>query len=212
MENNYLIRKLDTASRDAAWDLADTAEITHFLWMDNGYRPRTEAALTYTEHDLQLVFRVFEENPLLRFHSPNEPVYKDSCVEFFFQPAPDKDPRYLNLEINAAGTRLLGIGTDRDERTLLSPESHPPLLIETATGLHDEASGQTYWSVRATLPLQWVSDMFPDFRPVPGARMRGNFYKCGDETSLPHYGCWSEIKSAQPNFHLSKWFGTLQFG
>ncbi|MDT3424944.1 hypothetical protein J2Z22_000457 [Paenibacillus forsythiae] len=37
----------------------------------------------------------------------------------------------------------------------------------------------------------------------------GNFYKCGDETPIPHYGCWSMVNSASPDYHLSRCFWEL---
>jgi hypothetical protein len=39
--------------------------------------------------------------------------------------------------------------------------------------------------------------------------MRGNFYKCGDKTIHPHYGCWSPIELPKPDFHCSDFFGEI---
>ncbi|MCM3748114.1 carbohydrate-binding family 9-like protein [Paenibacillus pasadenensis] len=212
---SYFIRKMNTGGPEAAFSNepeTPPAAVSHFLWMDNGYRPRTEAVLSYTDYELTVSFRVYESDPLIRFKDANEPVYKDSCVELFLQPSPETDARYLNLELNAAGTRLLGIGTNRDDRRLLQPDEHPSLRIEAAAGLRDAATGETYWCIQAKLPFDWITELFPDFKPISGAVMRGNLYKCGDETELPHYGCWSEIKSSNPNFHCSEWFGELVLG
>ncbi|MHB1455061.1 MAG: carbohydrate-binding family 9-like protein [Saccharofermentanales bacterium] len=35
----------------------------------------------------------------------------------------------------------------------------------------------------------------------------GNFYKCGDKTDCPHYGCWNPILLPAPDFHVPAFFG-----
>ncbi len=46
----------------------------------------------------------------------------------------------------------------------------------------------------------------------PGHRAAANFYKCGDETAVPHYGAWSPIDTPQPDFHRPEFFGEVVFG
>ncbi|MBB6732421.1 carbohydrate-binding family 9-like protein [Cohnella zeiphila] len=186
--------------------------IRHYLWMQTDYRPKVTFALSYTEEELRLVFRVYEEAPLIRYTRPNDPVYRDSCVEFFLQPAPAEDARYLNFEMNAAGTLLVGLGKGRQDRLYLGPSDRPVVPVETAAGLRDPDTGELYWTARLRIPLGWLSSLFPSFVPRTGAAMRGNFYKCGDETQVPHYGCWSQVRSDVPDFHRSEDFGTLVLG
>jgi len=169
-------------------------------------------ALSYTEEELRLAFRVYEEAPLIRYTQPNDPVYRDSCVEFFVQPAPTDDARYLNFEINAAGTLLVGLGAGRQDRAYLGPSARPQVPVATATGLRDEADGESYWTACLRIPLNWLSSLFPSFVPCTGTEMRGNFYKCGDETPVPHYGCWSKVRSDAPDYHRSEDFGSLILG
>ena len=42
-----------------------------------------------------------------------------------------------------------------------------------------------------------------------GSVWGANFYKCGDETSHPHWGAWSPVDEL--NFHLPRCFGRLGF-
>ena len=39
--------------------------------------------------------------------------------------------------------------------------------------------------------------------------MKGNFYKCGDDTKYPHFGCWNEVVWEEPDFHRPECFGDL---
>jgi hypothetical protein len=44
--------------------------------------------------------------------------------------------------------------------------------------------------------------------PLAGQVWRGNFYKCGDRTSHPHWAAWSPVDEL--NFHLPRCFGALR--
>jgi hypothetical protein len=174
--------------------------------------PQTEVRLWQSETGLHIGFRVWETNPRTEWRQHNEPVYKDSCVEFFLQPCPGSDARYVNFEMNAAGTLLLQIGSDRNDREFLNPADFSRFAIQVSGASLPQEQGhpaEPYWQVSYTIPFEWLASLFSDFRPGPGWEMRGNFYKCGDETSSPHYGCWSPVTSTQPDFHRSCDFGLL---
>ena len=47
--------------------------------------------------------------------------------------------------------------------------------------------------------------------PLYGARMKANFYKCGDKLQTPHFLSWNRIDLPSPNFHRPDFFGTLEF-
>jgi hypothetical protein len=46
-------------------------------------------------------------------------------------------------------------------------------------------------------------------RPVRGQRWRANAFKCGDQTSHPHWASWAPIGEAL-NFHQPGRFGWLE--
>jgi hypothetical protein len=76
----------------------------------------------------------------------------------------------------------------------------------------DPADGRSFWELQFRIPFSWLVACFPNFLPQPGTRMRGNLYKCGDETAFPHYGAWSRVASPTPDFHRSCDFGELLLG
>ena len=67
------------------------------------------------------------------------------------------------------------------------------------------------WTVAYALPVSLLRDYGPVLTPSPGAAWRGNFYKCADNTSHPHWLTWSPIDHPRPNFHLPHTFGRLVF-
>ncbi|MFM9332065.1 carbohydrate-binding family 9-like protein [Paenibacillus mesotrionivorans] len=178
-------------------------------WPEYSSVPRTEVRLWQSEAGLHVGFQVWETNPRMIWRQHNEPVYKDSCVEFFLQPCPGSDARYVNFEMNAAGTLLLQIGSGRSDRQFLDPAGFTRFAIQSAGASLPDSPAEPCWQVAYTIPFEWLASLFPDFHPLSGWEMRGNFYKCGDETSAPHYGCWSPVTSAQPDFHRSCDFGLL---
>lgn len=186
--------------------------INHYLWLDNGYCPEVQVRAAYTDTELRLQFRVYEENPLITFSQMNDPVCQDSCVEFFWQPDPMTDERYLNFEFNAGGTILLGLGAGRGTRS--RPEVDPSLFNIKATVGNEERfafMSRVYWTLEFDIPFEWLREIFPSFQPESGRLTRGNFYKCGDKTEFEHYGCWNKVTSEQPDFHRSVDFGDIYF-
>lgn len=209
----YTIPNLtETASQQMLAEQVPPLAVEVAPWPDYNAVPRTEVRLWQSGTGLHIGFRVWETNPRTVWRQHNEPVYKDSCVEFFLQPCPGSDPRYINFEMNAAGTLLLQIGSGRSDRKFLDPAGFSRFaIVVSAASLPLEQGSPTEpcWQVTYTIPFEWLAGLFPDFRPGPSWEMRGNFYKCGDETASPHYGCWNPVTSAQPDFHRSCDFGLL---
>jgi hypothetical protein len=72
-----------------------------------------------------------------------------------------------------------------------------------------ERDDQTEWQI--TLAIPWETFFKHDLKPVSGKKMRANFYKCGDELSVPHFVSWTKIKTEKPSFHQPDFFGGLEF-
>lgn len=185
-------------------------QVGHYMWTDLSYRPLTEAQISWNAEALKVTFHVEEQYPSVTYFQPNDPVYRDSCVEFFWQPVPEQDPRYLNLEWNAAGTLLLQIGSDGRDRLFLDVD--PAVFGVHASLSRVSGTDRFRWTLGFAVPFAWLSQHFPSFRAEPGTCMRGNFYKCGDGTPQPHFGSWNPVDSDKPNFHLSQSFRELILG
>ncbi len=160
--------------------------------------------LSYTDKYLRLEFMVSEKHLMALRNQINQPVYKDSCVEFFIGFESGKG--YYNFEFNCAGTALVGFGEGR-ERELLPVELIRS--IKTEVSIKPELEGFISWNLLVHIPFQlFIKHNITTFK---GLVCRGNFYKCGDDLPEPHYLAWNRIQSKEPNFHLPEFFGELIF-
>ena len=126
---------------------------------------------------------------------------EDSCLEFFFCPMENSNT-YFNIEFNPNGCLFLGIGNDRYDLIRLVPVEENPLKAEPKRT-------EDGWEITFQVTANFIRRFFPGFALVSGGMLRGNFYKCGDETVQPHYYSWNPITQEKPDFHLSQFFGKL---
>jgi Carbohydrate-binding family 9 len=193
------------------WSTIPALNISHYLWLDNGYRPHVEVRLCHSQQSLYVHFDVFEAKIRVRYTRFQDPVYKDSCVEFFVDLFPERKAGYINFETNALGAMLVAIGPDRNRRIPIPKADLKGLEIVSSikrpiSGYH----GAEFWTLAYKIPLR-LFEQYYGSRIKSGHIARANFYKCGDETETPHFGAWSPIQSPQPDFHRPEFFGRLIF-
>lgn len=174
------------------------APIDRYAW-GGDYRPEARAYLAWGEAGLRVLLCAREETVSAQVRAFGGPVWTDSCLEFFFQPFED-DPRYVNIEVNAAGAALIAVGPDRNHRT---PLDACPADMHICASAH--AGG--WWAVAYTVPFGLIEALFTRSLK-PGAALRGNFYKC-DESIHPHFASWNPIDAPRPDFHRPECFGKL---
>jgi hypothetical protein len=183
------------------WSAIPAASIDNYFWLE-GHTPATAAKLVYvTDYGFILRMTCGESAPKAVYTAYNEPVYTDSCLEFFCDWL--GDGRYINMEMNANGTLLSCIGPDRHARTPIADLSDGEIFV--VKGEIQSAS----WNVTAYIPTALLCRILGvDSIPFgKGYTFRGNFYKCGDETPIPHYGMWSPVGTEKPDFHRPEYFG-----
>ena len=200
------------------WQSAETLEITHFPWKDSGHRPGVTARLLYDENALAIIFRV--EDRYVRAVAQNfqDSVCTDSCVEFFVSPLTNSQA-YFNFEVNCGGTMLLYRCTSatereagRDRQSVSDAEGDTIRMATTLPKIVEpELTETTIWSVEYHVPFALFAKYFGCDTPTAGNEWKSNFYKCGDNTSHPHWGSWALVETPSPNFHQPDFFQPLVF-
>ncbi|MCB9210703.1 MAG: hypothetical protein H6609_15150 [Ignavibacteriales bacterium] len=210
---HYNVAKIDCDSENLFdQEILDEIEpllIENYLWMNNNYKPKVEIKLCCNDSILLINFKVFETEVTAQYVNINDPVYKDSCVEFFINPFPELTNAYVNFEINAIGTLYAAYG-EIGNRWKLEISDIKKIKVESTlvnpfVGKIDEK----FWEIRLAIPFDIFEKYFD--QKIKFESAKSNFYKCGDETKYEHYGCWNKIISDKPNFHLPKYFGDLYF-
>lgn len=213
--NTYIIKKIEPNKGQPSeiWPEIPFLTIGNFIWATNDYRPLTKAALFYTDTHLHIFFKSWEEKITVTHFNMDDNVYEDSCCEFFINPLPSVQDKYFNFEINAAGTLLLGLGTDRHDRERFVFDNFKELFqIKTSVTKENlDEYDRGYWTLEYAIPFAFFEEYFGKLPLEPGHGMTGNFYKCGDATEYPHFGCWNLISDPVPDFHRSSFFGKLYF-
>ena len=196
-------RILTYAELPKDWASVPKATIDQYAWSE-AYMPTSYAQLVKIEgygFGLRMVCR--EQNPRAVYTEYNQPIYTDSCLEFFAS-WDQEQQKYLNMEMNANGALLSCVGKDRYERKpTLDVGGELPLVqgfVET-----DE------WGIVARIPFSVIKGVYGLDADTfaPGYTFMGNFYKCGDATEIPHYGSWSRVGTENPDFHRPEYFGKL---
>lgn len=176
--------------------------------------PTTSFATAWTSESIYVYFSVQDRYVCTRHLTPQSPVCQDSCVEFFFSPGPDIQAGYFNLEMNAAGTVLLHFQpAPKTQVQALPKEALHSLTISTSltSPIAGEHTAPLDWNINACIPLDILRPYCNIVAPHPGALWRGNFYKCADHSSYPHWLSWAPIETKVPQFHRPDAFGTLAF-
>jgi len=75
----------------------------------------------------------------------------------------------------------------------------------------DRRDIETQYCVEYHVPWALFAKYHGVAAPEAGARWRGNFYKCGDDTGRPHWGTWAPVGTNRPNFHRPSDFQVLTF-
>jgi len=175
---------------------------------DFPYAPEVSVEVKHDSSTMTLLFKVREKYTKAEIKETNGKVWTDSCVEFFVA---FDDKGYYNLETTCAGVELLGYKDSEGVTVHAAPAVIDSILKKgTFVGSNfSEKEGDNIWQIEINIPC---SAFFRhSLKSFDGIKARGNFFKCGDDLSHPHFLSWSPIDNPKPNFHLPKFFGEIDF-
>lgn len=220
----YLVRRTaappaaGNAWTDRVWQGTETLEVGEFHPEGSAHRPRTQARLLHDGKELHGMFRVEDRFVRCLRTEPQSHVCADSCVEFFVWPRETNG--YINFEFNCGGTVLSKYFADpfmENERRHREAVPVEPELLARIGIWHSmpktvdpEIEGPVEWTLQFHIPLEVLERHLGDLKPLSGSHWRANFFKCGDETSHPHWASWNPI-GEELNFHQPLRFGTIEF-
>ena len=219
---NYLVRRALSAPvlgegwDGPVWGQAETLDVSNFRPESSAHHPRVQARLLHDGAAIYVFFRVedrYVRSVQTRYLGP---VCTDSCVEWFAQPRPDKG--YINFEVNCGGTLHSSYIEDPTrvpggfERFVYVDEhwaNQVSLLHSMPAVVEPEITQPTTWTVAYRAPLALFEAYTGALGQLSGQQWMANFYKCGDQTSQPHWAAWSPVQEL--NFHRPQDFAPIRF-
>jgi len=207
---------LDKNWNDPAWSAARVVQIDQFRPESSDHRPRTSARFLYTNDGICGIYKIDDQYVRSVRTEYCSDVWKDSCVEIFVQPRSDQG--YFNLEMNAGGSHLTWYIEDPTRDTSgLKKWTAVPTEVGTTIQIRSslpkiidpEITKPITWELSFFLPRKVLEQFVGPLGDFMGQHWRGNFFKCAEEISHPHWASWSPVDEF--NFHLPRCFGTLVF-
>lgn len=214
--------KLEECFNAPGWRQAETGCVNNFHPSGSAHHPDVRFRMVYNDAGLYLKFAAKDQYVLGRATGFQDLTCNDSCVEFLVQP--DSGKGYVSFEMNCIGTLLswhiLNPARCDYAKTGKFFEEYYPL---TRADLESFEIRSTFTEpVREELkePVEYEVSLYIPFEvfrraagadfPVRGTVWRGNFFKCADESSHPHWASWNPIGKVL-NFHQPEYFGKLVF-
>lgn len=198
------------------WKRVESLDVSYYRPESSDHRPRTRAKLLYGLEGIYGLFKVDDRYVRCVHRRHQDPVYKDSCVEFFIQPK--SGGGYFNFEFNCGGTLLASYVLDpmRTENGFADFVRFNKSDIRQVGIYHSqpkitdpEVRDPLTWYLEFFIPYQLMEKFCGPVDITSDAIWRGNLYKCADDTSHPHWGAWSPVDAL--NFHLPHCFGEFAF-
>jgi len=178
---------------------APKAYVDIYKWGD-AYTPTMFAQAVFKEGDgFYIRLECEETDPRAVYSNYNDPIYEDSCMEFFAIYKPERSSKYINIEMNANAAYLCYLCDSINATNPIDKftDSLPELKCEKT---------DTSWILELHVPVDMLDDVYGGDTLTEGDSILMNIYKCGDKTHTAHYGSWAEVDSATPNFHVPKSF------
>lgn len=170
-------------------------------------QPETEVELTRTDERLCIRYSVHGRQLRAMATEDQQPVWEDSCVEFFCRQ--QGDTYYMNFETNCIGTMVASKRKGRAVDVVpLKSEEMAQIVRRSSLKREqiEEKDGVFDWWVEIEIPFTLLlGGRQPEF-PLT---LEANFYKCADGTRYPHYLSWQPIDLPKPDFHCPQFFRNL---
>ena len=221
--NSYHVRKIagpaDIAAdwNSADWKDAEIIKINNFRPESSNHHPEVECRLQHDGKGFYGLFQVKDKYIRSVATEHNSSVCRDSCVEFFVEPPGGQG--YLNFEFNCGGAMLLHHVKDctrtdkgfKDFAPVTASEAEGVKIFHTMPAVVEpEITEEKIWRLGFYIPFALFESKIKGLKAASGPTWRGNFYKCADKTSHPHWASWNPVSVL--NFHLPECYGNIILG
>lgn len=183
-------------------------QIEKISWPTYSYKPTVSFAIAHNNDSILLKYFISEKWIRALYGKTHDPVFRDSCVEFFI--SIDNNEEYYNLEFNCIGTCMLGFGKGKTDRKLVAEKFVENIKRQSIINVTNVGNATiTNWELTLIIPREVF--IYHSISTFKNRHCRANLFKCGDELPEPHFLSWQRIESDFPDFHQPEFFGTMLF-
>ena len=189
-----LAASLELNWQNPAWQAAETVDVKNFRPESGEHRPKTSVRLLHDRQGIHGLFQVRDRYVRCVRTTYGSEVWKDSCVEFFIEPRPGRG--YFNFEFNCGGaflcnhivdpTRLPG-GFKQATRLPETVVRQVRVRASLPRLVDPEIAGPVDWALQFFIPFALLENYLGPLGDVSGQTWRGNFFKCAEDNSHPHW-------------------------
>ncbi len=206
----------DLGPSDPAWRDAGEAVLGNFRPEGSDHRPAVRVRALHDGRSVAGCFEVQDRYVRAVTTRYGGPVWEDSCVEFFFQPVAGKG--YFAFEFNCGGVFLANYITDPARvpggfKGWSRLGEGEVAAVEVGSSLkapvEPEVDVPLSWWLSFRIPAAVLEPCVGRLGDLGGQRWRGNFTKCADGCSHPHWVSW--VPLGEKNFHSPGEFGEIFF-
>lgn len=183
---------------------SDFYKLESFHWeAETPYRPDTYCKIGVVNDELVAVLKCYEEAPKNEYVKRDDPIYLDSCLEFFVSPVGNRE-EYINVEMNSMGTFLCEFGKGKPDRCFSKELTELSPIVEAFSSVDEKGA---FWGVKVHLTKDFIAALYKiDKKNIMFKEISANFYKCGDDCEVPHYLAFSPVTTLPPGFHNPQCF------
>ena len=205
-----MVNLLHTFKDVDEFNCCEFSKLESFHWeAETPYRPDTYFKMAVVGEKLVAMLKCYENSPRAVYEKRDDPIYKDSCLEFFVAPVSDRE-EYINIECNSKGAFLCEFGKGKYDRQFITALTTLEPIVKPFFGEDDNG---LFWGVKIILCKAFIADLFKiDVNGIDFETVKANFYKCGDDCDVPHYLAFSPVTTLPPGFHNPECFAVFGKG
>ena len=194
----------DYKNQEINWSQVPILEIDEYPWYQKGLKQKTAVQIAIANGNIYIHAKAEDQHIRSRAKNLMDPVYEDSCFEFFITPWDQRSERYFNIEINCMGVLYMVWHDGPEKRLAITAEQSKLVTIESSLEGIEDIGKENGWELNITVPISLLEEM--SGYEIKKDIWHGNFYRCGGEAD-DQYAAWNPLEFEIPNYHLPLQFG-----
>lgn len=188
------------------WREVPSLTIHEYPWYEKGLKQATSVQIAIAKDNIYIHAKAEDKHIRSRAKKLMDPVYEDSCFEFFVTPWDQRSMSYFNIEINCMGVLYMVWHHGAENKVQISEEQSKTMTIESSLENVKDIKEETDWELKMIVPISLLEEM--SGKSIKKDVWHGNFYRCGGEVD-DQYAAWNPLEFEKPNYHLPMQFGKL---